>query len=236
MVRTQGEKKLSQDEVNGYGAKILRQQEDLTVLEAPTDKVENLVNETAIIKSAKLPAKLFPMETVSEGVALSGTGAFHTSGYSGKGVKIAVIDVGFKGLDEAYQNGDIPDSAITFDFTGKGIQTEYKHGTVCAEIIHDMAPDAELYLLKISDEADIDNAINYCITNQINIINFSLCTFGSGPGDGTGSFDEIFDKARANGILVVAASGNFSNMTTNYGFSIGSHDEMEQLALFKHRL
>lgn len=225
MVRTRGKDNLSQDAVKNYRAKILRQSGDLTAIEVPFDKVERLINETDVITSTRLPVKFFPMETVSEGVALSGADAFHASGYSGSGVRVAVIDVGFKGLDEAYQNSEIPDSAVTYDFTGKGILTEYMHGTACAEIVHDMAPDAELYLLKISDEVDIYNAIDYCINNNIDIISFSLGTFGSGPGNGTGSLDDAFDKARANGILVVAAAGNFSNITYSSGLSIGSHWE-----------
>jgi subtilisin family serine protease len=225
MVRTQSTKTLSRDSVNNYGAKVLKQYGDWMALEIPTDKVEKLTNEMGIIKNARLPAKFFPMEMISEGVSLSGASSFHNAGFTGKGVKIAVIDVGYKGLDEAYQNGDIPYDAKTFDFTNKGLQTEYKHGTACAEIIHDMAPDAELHLLKIHDEVDTSNAIDYCIDNKIDIISFSLGAFGTGPGNGTGPLDELFDKANSNGILVVAAAGNHGAFQTIYGTSIGGHWE-----------
>ena len=132
------------------------------------------------------------------------------------------MDSGFKGLTAAQSNGDIPNNIITMDYSDKGLQTEYKHGTGCAEIVHDTAPDAELHLLKVHDEVDLYNALDYCIANGIDIISASIGFFGSGPGDGTGSIDEAFDEAIDNGILVVNAAGNHANSSLS-GAPIGRH-------------
>lgn len=210
--------------INKYNARILNKHNGLMAVEVPAENVEKLVNETDAIRTARLPVKLFPLAVTSEGVSLFGARDFHNEDHLGAGVRIAVIDVGFKGLTNAYQNGDIPYGARTYDFTGNGIETEYYHGTACAEIIYDMAPGAELYLLKVADEIDIYNAVDYCIYNEIDIISFSLGASGTGPGDGTGTMNEYFEKAMGNGILTVAAAGNYANFSES-GYSFGGHWE-----------
>ena len=42
------------------------------------------------------PGKTRALNGVSEGVASTGADAWHTAGYTGKGVTVAVIDSGFK--------------------------------------------------------------------------------------------------------------------------------------------
>ncbi len=210
------------DEIRTRGGRILKERDNLVAVEVPVDKIEDIVTNVDGIEYARFPHKLFPLSVTSEGVNLTGANNSHSDGFTGSGTKVAVIDVGFKGLPEAQSNGDIPYSAITYDYTGTGLQTQYKHGTACAEIVHDMAPDAELHLLKVSDEVDIYNAIDYCIDNDIDIISASIGTFGSGPGDGTGPVDEAFDEARSNGILVVAAAGNSANFIVD-SVAYGKH-------------
>jgi len=196
------------DEIEARGAKILRARRNLIGMEVPVSRIGSIVDHVEGIEYARLPHRLFPAEVISEGVDLTGGSGFHDADYRGAGVKVAVIDVGFKGLTEAQASGDLPQGVITHDYTGNGLLTEYLHGTACAEIVHDMAPDAELHLLKIRDEIDIYNAYDYCVGNGIDIISFSLGTFGSGPGDGTGPLSEAADSLREDGILFVAAAGN----------------------------
>lgn len=207
-----------------YGARIIKRRNNMAALEVPVNNLEKMVNEIDILKHARPPLRFFPQGEISEGVALTESDNFHNIDFKGAGVKIAVIDVGFKELTEARLNGEIPDNTATHDFTGNGIGTEYYHGTACAEIIHDMAPEAELHLLKVSDEIDILDALDYCVDNSIDIISLSIGTFGTGPGDGTGPLDEAFDEVRANGILVVAGAGNQGN-TTFEDVTFGSHWE-----------
>lgn len=194
--------------IQEYGGRILKKQGKLTAIEIPVQQVEQLLTDREEIEHARLPYMVFPLGVTSEGVDLTGASRFHKSGRKGAGIRIAVIDVGFKGLTAVQSSGDLPSNAKNHDYTGRGLQTQYKHGTGCAEIVHDMAPEAELHLLKISDEIDIYNALDYCAANQIDIISYSLGSFGSGPGDGTGPMHDAFDEARAKGILVVAAAGN----------------------------
>ncbi|GEM_PF-1973044 len=204
------------DAISRYGAGIIRDRKGFMAIEVPVENVEKLVSGTDAIKSARLPARLYPMAVTSEGVSSLGANQFHNSNLTGAGVKIAVMDVGFKGYTLAIQNGDLPSGVTTKDFTGNGIQSEYYHGTACAEIIYDMAPGASLYLLKVENALDIYYAIDYCKENGIDIISFSLGASGTGPGDGTGYMNEAFEEAiEESGIIVVAAAGNYANFSYN---------------------
>lgn len=194
--------------IEAEGGNVLLRKKNMLGVEMPAAALEKLITTAGEIEYARLPHRFSPMDTVSEGVSLTGADKFHEIGYLGSGVKIAVIDVGFKGLSAAMASGDIPQNVVSRDYTGRGLQTQYLHGTACTEIVHDMAPQASLYLLKIADELDMQNALDFCVANGIDIISYSLGSFGTGPGNGTGSVDEAFDEVRKKGILVVAAAGN----------------------------
>ncbi|MCX5713237.1 MAG: S8 family serine peptidase [Candidatus Omnitrophica bacterium] len=209
--------------IKSHGGGILKRKKNLVIANVSLDKVEDIVGNSNSIVYARLPRKFFPCEIISEGVNLTGAKALQTSSVTGKGVKIAVLDVGFKGLSAAIANGEIPSSVKSYDFSKKGLETQYKHGTACAEIIHDMAPDAELHLLKVGDETDIYDAADYCKSEGIDIVSMSIGAFGSGPGDGTGPIDELCDDLKASGILVVAAAGNAGNTRAGDVTPIGTH-------------
>jgi subtilisin family serine protease len=211
ILHTSGDIDIISDRIRTYGARILNKRGNMAAVEIPVGTIEEMLTDIQDINHARLPIPLFNQGDISEGVEITGAIDFHNAGYTGAGVKVAVIDSGFKDLTEARVNGDLPYTVHTYDLTGKGINTEYLHGTACAEIVHDMAPQAELYLLKVSDEVDIYRALDYCIYQHIDIISLSLSTFGSGPGDGTGYLDGLVDQARASGILVVASAGNYAN-------------------------
>ena len=96
-----------------------------------------------------------------------------------------------------------------YDHTGEGIYAgESVHGTACAEIIYDMAPEAELYLYKVGDEVDLENAKDRAIRDGIDIINHSMGWFGFGIGDGRGIACDIVNDAADKGILWVNSAGN----------------------------
>lgn len=215
-------------QIRNHDARVLRRRGTTVVVEVSINRLEQMVTDVDAIEFAGLPPRIIPLEEVSEGVDIAGATILHNYGYTGSGVKIAIIDPGFKGLTEAINNGEIPESVFTHDYTGKGVETRYYHGTACAEIIHDMAPDAELYLLKIEDGYDLMEAIDFCVNNNIDIISFSAGMFGTGPGDGTGFIDELFDELREAGILVIAAAGNAGNDTEiikGISITVGSHWE-----------
>ncbi len=147
---------------------------------------------------------------VSEGVALTGASNYHSMGFRGQGVKIAVIDLGFAGLSAAQSRGELPGGIQTFDYTGTGIESGTNHGTAVAEIIYDMAPQAQLILMKVGDEVDLENAKEEAIRQGAKIINHSVGWFNTNFYDGTGIVNNIVADARSRGVLWVNAAGNYA--------------------------
>jgi subtilisin family serine protease len=177
----------------------------------------NLINELENIsgvKYADISAELKPSEIISEGRNAIDATTFVLDNVVGKGVKIAVIDSGFKNFDKLQQQGELPAKIVTRNFkTNTNIDPSGEsdvHGSACAEVIYDIAPRAEIYLLKIDGTVSFQQAYNYCIAQGINIISLSIgfpilgCFM-----DGTGHLENIIDTAATNNnILSVIAIGN----------------------------
>jgi len=176
------------------------------------------------------PYTPFPLATTGQGIAAIGANAFHASGFDGSGVRIAIIDLGFAGLSQAQGRGDLPYSLQQNDLTGTGLTTGITHGTAVAEIVHEVAPGAELHLIKIADEVDLDGAVTYCLSRGIDIINHSLGWYNTNFYDGTGTIADIARRAISGGILWVNAAGNEAEShwegTFTDGNSDGSHDQI----------
>jgi subtilisin family serine protease len=74
-----------------------------------------------------------------------GVGDWHSAGYRGRGVKIAVLDTGFRGYHN-FLGKTLPKNVVARSFRTDGdIEArDSQHGILCAEVIHAIAPDAEL--------------------------------------------------------------------------------------------
>jgi subtilisin family serine protease len=82
------------------------------------------------------------------------------------------------------------------------------HGTACAEIVHEMAPDAELiFAWYDGSDAAMGEAVDWLMSQGVNIISNS--TGGVvGPRDGTGWDARLVDQVASQGVLWVNSSGN----------------------------
>jgi hypothetical protein len=174
----------------------------------PAERLLDLPDRVAGIAYLREPYPVRPLAVTSQGVGLTGADDFHDAGYYGQGVKVAVIDLGFDGYTEARAAGELANVVYTHDYTGGGFEANTVHGTGVAEIVEDMAPQASLYLMRVSDSVDLENAVQYCIDHGIRVINHSVGWYNSNYYDGTGVIAGIADTARANGILWANAAGN----------------------------
>jgi len=165
------------------------------------------VSELPGVSFVRRPFRPHAQQIRSEGRRLINSINNYNAGVRGQGVKVAVIDGGFK---EANQLGsDMPATWRVLDYTGEGIYAgESVHGTACAEIIYDVAPEAELTLLRVDDLVDLENAKDLCIREGVDIINHSTGWFGTGIGDGRGIACDIVNDAADKGILWVNSAGN----------------------------
>jgi PKD repeat protein len=173
----------------------------------------------------------YPLGVTGQGIAAIGADAFHAAGITGSGVKIAVIDLGFSGLSQAQARGDLPYSVQQNDLTGTGLTTGITHGTAVAEIVHEIAPDAQLFLVKIADEVELDQAITYCLNNGIDVINHSLGWYNTNFYDGTGTIADIARRAIAGGSLWVNAAGNEAQSHWEGTFTDANSDQWNDQSL-----
>lgn len=146
----------------------------------------------------------------SEGVALTGADTWQAAGITGKGVKVGVLDGTFanytqfvsgkvmtKSFRSDGQLGDVVVDAVTI------------HGTACAEIVREMAPDAELYLVAAQSRLEYINAINWLVdVAKVSIITTSALFQFAIPTDGTSEVARAVDRARAAGVFFAVAAGN----------------------------
>jgi hypothetical protein len=71
-----------------------------------------------------------------------------------------------------------------------------------------MAPGVRLYLLNISDELELGQAVDYALAQGVQVISSSLSWLESGPFDGSGPICDIVNEARRGGIFWAQAAGN----------------------------
>ena len=191
------------------GGKVLAQSKSLMRVAVPPLSLV-AVSELPGVRFVRKPHRPHAQqETWSEGGWSIKAYDNYYEGVRGQGVKVAVIDIEFKGADEL--PGDMPARWRYRDYTGEGIYAGEDldvHGTACAEIIHDMAQEAELTLLKVGDLLDLENAKDLCIREGVDIISHSMGWFGYGIGDGRGEACDIVNDAADNGILWVNSAGN----------------------------
>ena len=149
-------------------------------------------------------------DRVSEGVALVNADALQEAGVTGRGVKVGILDFGFQRYAALVAAGEVPRAKAMRAFNRAGsVEASTPHGTGCAEIIADMAPDAELYVAAV-DGADgqVIAAGQWLASQGVDIVNFS----GGGhygPHNGSALLDRFVDRTvREHDLLWVNAAGN----------------------------
>lgn len=173
----------------------------------------------------------------TEALEKMGVNEYHDAGILGQGMKVAVIDIQYEGLQETIDAGELPENMITRRLT-TGMQWESTltagnesddpgeerekgpHGVACAEIIHDIAPEAQLYLIQLEDGSEDDDdspmrfqkVFEYLNSEGVRIASMSLSYFGQGPGDGRGELFNVIRYAKENyGLLLIESAGNYAS-------------------------
>jgi len=200
---------------------------------AGSDSVQATVSTSALTALADDPAvqRVAPVRryssaaVTSEGVASIGAPAWHADGKTGAGVKVAVIDLGFKGF-EALRGTELPVAAKvnTKDLGSCGTKfsadpTSDSHGTAVAEDVFDVAPGAEIHLICVTAVGDLVKVQPYLKEQGIKIANTSVINFfGRGDGQGPDGTDAgAIRKSRVeDGVLWVAAAGNQGQRHFNF--------------------
>ena len=201
--------KISTADLENLNAEVLAQSKSLMRVAVPISNLPRLTDIPGV-SFVRTPMKPQVNRVTSEGVGNTQAEKVHALGIRGAGVKVGIIDYEFGKALEARAQGDLPSTWRYVDYTDEGIYTGDAHGTACAEIVHDMAPDAELVLIKVGDFVDFENAKDMAIREGIDILSFSASWLGYGFGDGLGSACNTVNDAFDNDILWINSAGNYA--------------------------
>ena len=143
------------------------------------------------------------------------------SGLTGKGVKIGILDTGVR--------ANHPDLRLAGGISFVNGITSYNddngHGTHVAGIIAaqnngigtvGVAPDAGIYAVKVLDkngegnQSDVAKGVEWAMQQKLDIVNLSITS-----SSGTHLLEQTLQKAYDQGMLIVAASGNFPGIVSD---------------------
>ena len=150
---------------------------------------------------------------IGHGPPVHGSALWNQSGYSGQGIKVGIIDVGFKDLSSLIGT-ELPATIQGRCYTDIGVFTQdladceavgevtvdipdclddaqrravlsADHGTIVAESVIDIAPEVSLYIANPQSRADLQDAADWMASEGVSVINHSVSWFFDGPGNGT---------------------------------------------------
>ena len=146
----------------------------------------------------------------SEGVKATGADVWQTAGITGKGVKVGVIDGSFNHYMALLASVQVTTKSFRSDGLIEEPETDSDtiHGTACAEIVHEMAPDAALFLVATDTPGSFANAVSYLVkTAGVSVITTSV-GWNTFQLNGTSVVAKAVDSARAAGVFFTVAAGN----------------------------
>ena len=152
-------------------------------------------------------------QIIGHGPAVHGSQAWNQAGWSGKGVKVGIIDTGFTGFDSLMET-ELPTTVVARCYTDVGVFTQDladceaapnvtdvrppqcldyarrraasgdPHGTKVAESLIDIAPGVELYIANPYSPGDLQATAAWMASQGVSVINHSVGWPFDGPGDG----------------------------------------------------
>jgi subtilisin family serine protease len=145
-----------------------------------------------------------------------GVAAWHRQGERGHGVKVAVLDSGFRGY-RAYLGHVLPAivQARSFRSDGNLEARDSQHGILCAEVVHALAPDAELLLANWDPDRPDQflEAVHWAREEGARVLTCSVIMPAWSDGEGHGEVHRQLSRLLGLGegvgdVLCFASAGN----------------------------
>ena len=145
-----------------------------------------------------------------------GVPAWRAAGWRGQGVKVAILDSGFRGYT-SHLGEALPEHVTVHSFRTDGDleAKDSQHGILCGEVVHAIAPDAELLFANWGPEQPerFLEAVRLGAAAGARIVACSLIMPTWSDGDGGGEVHQALADALGNGdkpdsVLFMAAAGN----------------------------
>ena len=147
-----------------------------------------------------------------------GAAGWHATGWTGKGVKVAVLDSGFRGYRERLGRS-LPKVVTVKSFRADGdLESRPSgHGVRCAEVVHAVAPDADIIFADWEPDRPetFIRAVRWAREQGAGVITCSVVIPGWGDGTGGGPIHAALAAALGAGDkvdhpIMVAAAGNLA--------------------------
>jgi subtilisin len=182
------------------------------------------------------PGRLAPAPTLALPAPITADWAWGAS--TGAGVRVAVVD---SGVDAAHPAVGQVAGAVALEYdpatpdqvraTEGPHEDLFGHGTACAGIIRSLAPEAEVYSVRVLGSRLTGKGVvfaaglRWAITNRMQVVNLSLST---GKRDYFALFHELVDEAYFANVMLVCAVNNVAGPTypSQYAavFSVAAND------------
>jgi len=206
---------------HAVGGKLVASYGGATVISVRPSRLTALAAQPAIGEVTET-VRAVP-QVSSEGVHSSAADAWQSAapslGNGGAGINVGIVDGGFKNLAAEIAAGNLgpTDGSRVHYLSGSAADkcdndALTDHGTAVAEIVHQMAPNADLYLYCVDNNIGFSQVASDIATGgSIKVVNSSLSFTGETRGDGNGGSDttELAVKtARQAGVLWIQSAGN----------------------------
>lgn len=145
---------------------------------------------------------------------------WHEAGLDGSGVRVAVFDVQWFNADlwaeelgaytthdcQAHRSCDLEMDTLRPRYSFE----EGSHGVACAQVIRDVAPGVELALVRVNGTTTFENAVDWAVREEIDLVSMSMSFFNNSWYDGTGPISELASRLADGGVLLVNSAGNYA--------------------------
>lgn len=194
----------------------------VNLIDTLVPRADGTVETTSAGYSASASESVFDETSVTWG--LQATGVLGSS-WSGQGISVAVLDTGLDLEHPDFKGRDIVRQSFV---SGEDVQDGNGHGTHCIGTAcgprkpsqnprYGIASDAKIYVGKVlsdigfGSDGDILAGIAWAIQNRCQIISMSLSSRVELGGAYSQAYEQAAKRALENGVLLIAAAGNFSS-------------------------
>jgi subtilisin family serine protease len=155
---------------------------------------------------------------------------WHKAGHKGHGVRVAVLDTGFRGWKE-HLGKSLPDQVAVKSFRNDANLEgrDSQHGILCGEVVHALAPEADLLFAnwEPDDPETFLDAVRWAGESGASVITCSIIMPGWGDGEGGGPVHAALTKLLGDGdrpadILCFASAGNTAKRHWSGTFTRGA--------------
>ena len=203
---------------NGANVREPLDHEDSLVANVAASLLAALVEQPGVlgVKVANEPVLL------GAGARSHGASSWHGAGFRGAGVRVGVIDLGYRDYSR-HIGSELPAPSGVLCYT-RNVNVQHRtmaacetasshgHGTNVTEMIYDVAPDAEYYIAGLVYSRDMSGIIDWFNSNDVDVVVMSLGADFEGPGDGTtaytGGYMGGLQRAVRSGMVVATSAGN----------------------------